>query len=154
MILATYGTKSGEFSSVLGLPAGWRLDPDHAGGTAIAIVPAGFDSWAATHLGGQGPDGDFHGDGIPNLLRYALDIDPAKPSGFPGTFANGTLTFHKRPEAVANGDVAYAIQTSTTLAPGSWITVIPNTNNDTTISCTLPTGRGTIFARLLVTRLP
>lgn len=154
MILATYGTMSGEFSSVLGLPAGWRFDPDHAGGTAIAIVPAGFDSWAATHLGGQGPEASFHEDGIPNLLRYALDIDPAKPSGFPGSFDNGTITFNKRAEAVANGDVGYAIQTSATLATDSWTTVTPDINNAIKISYTLPAGHGQLFARLVVRALP
>jgi autotransporter-associated beta strand protein len=159
-VIATYGSLTGTFAAVNNLPAGYVINYSYNSGTAIALVtgaPAdNYTSWAAANgISGEPFDDDFDHDGLDNGLEYALaGLIPTGPDGSPGVFANNTLTFNKRSEAVANGDVAYAIQTSTSLAPGSWTTVIPNTNNDTTISCTLPTGQGTIFARLVVTRLP
>ena len=134
VVLATYGSLTGAFAGITGVPAGWSLETGHGGGTAIALVPGGYAAWAAEHLGGQGPEEDFHGDGLPNLLRYALDIDPAHPSGFPGQVTGGVLTFHKRPAAVAAGDVTYALEISHTLAPGSWLPVIPDLNDAEMIS--------------------
>jgi len=154
LVLASYGTSSGSFAMVSGLPSGWRLDPAHAGGTAIAIVRGGFETWAASHLGGQGPEEDFHGDGISNLLRYALLIDPAVPSGFPGEFADGTLSFTKRPEAVANGDVSFRIEVSPDLSAGSWLPMTPGVDDAAGISFKLPDGHENHFVRLRVTFTP
>ncbi len=153
VILATHGGLTGEFAEITGVPDGWSLDTAHAGGTAIALVPdapAGFAAWSATHLGGQGPDEDFHNDGIANLLRYALAIDPTRPSGFPGSFANGTLTFEKRPEAMAAGDVTYTILASPDLSPGSWFPIAADINNDHVISITPPVDGPGLFLRLAV----
>lgn len=149
-ILATHGGLTGVFAEVTGVPDGWTLDTAHAEGTAIALLPAGFSAWAATHLGGQGPNDDFHGDGIPNLLRYALDIDAAKPSGFPGTFAHGTLTFRKRPEAVANADITYTLQTSPDLSPDSWLPVAAGTDDAHVIAIDMPAAGPRQFLRLAV----
>jgi len=81
-------------------------------------------------------------------------LDPTTPDGFPGTFSAGTLSFTKRTEAVANNDISYAIETSSTLAAESWIPVTPDVNNATTISFTLPADEGgKLFARLKVVLL-
>ncbi len=159
-VIATYGSLTGTFAAVNNLPAGYSIDYGHNSGTAIALVsgaPAdNFATWAAANgIAGQPFNGDFDGDGIPNGMEYALaGLDPTAPGGFPGSFANGTLSFAKRPEAVDNGDVSYAIETSTTLQAGSWTPVTPDVDDDTTISYVLPAGQGKIFARLVVTPSP
>jgi thiol-disulfide isomerase/thioredoxin len=48
------------------------------------------------------------------------------------------LDFAKRPEAFANGDIAYEIEVSTDPAAGVWTTVTPDVDDGTRISHTLP----------------
>jgi autotransporter-associated beta strand protein len=119
-------------------------------GPGSLVVPGGnYASWAVTHAGGQGPGADFDHDGIPNLIEYALLTNPAGSDGFPGTLNGNTLSFTKRPEAVTNGDLGYAIQTSPDLQD-PWTIATPDLDNSTTISLTLPAGQGKLFARLKV----
>lgn len=119
------------------------------------FVAGDFASWAqANGIAGQPADGDFDGDGISNFMEYALGLDPTAADGSPGTFANGTLSFAKGADAVENGDVVYAIETSSTLAPDSWTVVTPTTNTATEISYLLPVGQGRLFARLVVSAAP
>jgi autotransporter-associated beta strand protein len=123
-------------------------------GTGFLQVANGaqFSDWATeSGIPGELPGGDFDYDGIANLLEYALGLSPTVPNASPGTFDGSTISFNKDSAAVANGDVAYAIQTSTTLAAGSWTTVTPTVNSPSLISYTLPTGLPKVFARLVVT---
>jgi fibronectin-binding autotransporter adhesin len=113
-----------------------------------------FDSWALDNGVTGGPDGDSDGDGIANLLEYALDLNPAGFDASTGAFDGTTVTFSKRALAVENGDVTYTIQTSPSMLPDSWVAATPTTDTDTEISFTLPTGQGRIFARLAVTQNP
>jgi hypothetical protein len=153
VVLATYGSYSGNFASVSGVPAGWHLEPDFNNGTALALVPDGFSSWSSQNAGGQGPGGDFDLDGIPNLIEYALLTDPNGPDASVGTFAEGTLGFAKRPEAVSNGDIIYEIEVSTDLTGGEWTTVTPDVDDGTRVSYTLPGSHTRLFARLKVTQI-
>jgi hypothetical protein len=155
-VIATYGSLAGQANvTVSGLPDGYTVDYGHHAGTAIALVSGSagnFASWAAANgMAGQPFGGDFDGDGVSNGLEYALaGFNPLAADGAPGTFENGTLSFAKRAEAVANGDVTYVIEASQTLAAGSWVAVTPDVDDATTISYTLPAGQGKSFARLRV----
>ncbi|MCF7733837.1 MAG: SGNH/GDSL hydrolase family protein [Akkermansiaceae bacterium] len=108
-----------------------------------------YSTWASAHgvAGGKNAVGP---DGISNLLLYALNLKLDGTNGSPGTLTGNVLSFTKRAEAVANGDVTYAIESSPDLQD-PWTIVSPEVNDGTTISFTLPTGEGTIFARLKVT---
>jgi sugar lactone lactonase YvrE len=78
----------------------------------------------------SGSLGDADGDGLPNLLKYAFDINPLTSAGSSGQPA---LTFfsenghdymalvYRRNSAVT--DLIYDLQVSTTLTPASWTTV-------------------------------
>lgn len=119
------------------------------------FVGGDFASWAiANGIGGELPGGDFDGDGISNFMEYALGLNPTVPSGAPGSFVDGVLSFAKGEDAVANGDVLYFIETSSTLAADSWTTVTPTTDTPTEISYVLPTGQDRIFTRLVATAAP
>ena len=54
-------------------------------------------------------------DGLPDLVVYALALKTDGTNGSPGTLAGNVLTFAKRPDAVTNDDVTYAIETSADL---------------------------------------
>ena len=62
-------------------------------------------SWATQNHVTGGPNGEFDNVVIPNLVEYALNLNPAASDGAPGTYSAGLLNFAKRPEAVANKDV-------------------------------------------------
>jgi hypothetical protein len=156
-VIATYGLLApGMFAAVNNLPAGYEIDYTYNSNTAIAMVESvggdNFESWAADNNVTGGPGGDSDNDGIPNLVEYALALNFNGPDGSAGSFIGNTLTFTKRQDAIDNGDVSWVIETSETLAPGSWepaVTQNPG-NTDATISHTLPTGQDRIFGRLKV----
>jgi M6 family metalloprotease-like protein len=71
-----------------------------------------------------GDSDDPDGDGVPNLLEYALGLDPraADEAGLPGGgIWNRFLTLNYRQNKQAT-DVAYAIESCTNLANAAWTT--------------------------------
>lgn len=85
-VLATYGTLTGTFGAVFGLPVGYELNYTF-GGNQIALVKTAtaYDTWinsftslttAADKLKSADPDQD----GLNNLAEFALDGDPTNPS--------------------------------------------------------------------------
>jgi hypothetical protein len=66
---------------------------------------------------------------------------------------DNSITFTKGAAAVDNGDVSYANQTSTALAPDSWGTVTPTFDSPSLISYTFPSGQPRLFARLVITQI-
>ena len=120
---------------------------------AIQDHPSGYANWAAAQtpplLGGPTAVGP---DGLSNLMVYALDLKTDGTNGSAGTLAGTRLSFAKRAEAVANGDVTYAIEESDDLGQADPWTEIPTyvENSATTISCDLPPGKSRTFVRLVV----
>jgi len=129
-------------------------------GTGIVQVGStGFAGWitgtfanGTVPSGQQGPNDDPDGDGIDNLVEYAIDgLDPTVPNASAGTLVGNTLTFAKRQPLAT--DIAYAIEESTDLgAADAWTPVTADVDNDTTISYTLPGGLSKDFMRLKVTQ--
>ncbi|MBN8458355.1 MAG: autotransporter-associated beta strand repeat-containing protein [Verrucomicrobia bacterium] len=128
---------------------------DETTGTLTLAAGANFASWASANGVTGGPNGDSDLDGIPNLVEYALNLNPAASDGSAGTFGGNVLSFTKRAEAATNGDVTYSIQESDDLGiTDAWTTATPTTDTATTISYTLPVGGTKKFARLVITQNP
>jgi autotransporter-associated beta strand protein len=133
-------------------------------GTGTLTVTTGpsaggnFASWANDplkgNIPGEPPLGDFDFDGLSNITEYALGLNPRVSSVPPGTFSGGLLTFTKGGDAIANGDVAWVIEQSTSLTSWSPVVTQPAGNTAPSISYTLPTGQPKVFARLKVTQVP
>jgi len=131
-------------------------------GTATVAVSNNYATWAAAQSPPLGDANVMGSDGLMNLLIYALaDLGTDHTNNSPGTLIGKLLSFTKRTEAVANKDVTYTIETSPDLGVNTpWAAVNANdpdlSNNDTTISYTLPDGvsGGRVFARLKVTQTP
>jgi autotransporter-associated beta strand protein len=117
-----------------------------------AVAPNSYQLWAASHgltagVNDAATDDADH-DGITNLVEYALGMNPRISDLPPGTFDGSTLTFTKGADALANGDVAYAIEESDDLGITDPWEEVAATEMDNTISHTFPPGRSRVFARL------
>ncbi len=129
------------------------------GAGIIEVVGTGFAGWitgsfanGTVPAGQQGPADDPDGDGLDNLMEYAIEgLDPTVANGPAGTVAGTSISFAKRQPVAA--DITYAIEESTDLGlTDPWAEVTPTANNDTTISYTLPGGLPKDFMRLKVTQ--
>jgi autotransporter-associated beta strand protein len=138
-------------------------DTHFAGSGTLTVLngpaPAGgFATWASANgIAGQPFDGDFDNDGLSNGVEYALGKSPTISSQPPGTLAGNILTFTKGADAIASSDVSWVIETSTTLAAGSWTAEVTQAPGDAaaTIGYTFTPGTPVKkFARLKVVQNP
>ena len=162
-VIATYtGARTGSFTISPALPAGYTVDYATAGQVKLVTgATASYSTWAAAFsspaLSNTASTADPDCDGLTNAVEYALGLDPRFSSPSPGVYSGTTLTFTKGAEAKVNGDVTYAIETSTTLgvAPSPWtVDVLNVTNGANTIAITFPSGPVKNFARLKVILAP
>jgi hypothetical protein len=130
-----------------------------AGDLKIVSLPSSasnYSSWASTNGVTGGVNGDSDNDGFPNSIEYALATNLNGPDGSLGTFTGGLMSFTKRPEAVANGDVTYQIEESDDLnITDPWAIVAPTSDTNSIITYLLqPPGPPKKFARLRITVAP
>lgn len=111
-----------------------------------------YEGWAAANgIAGAPRDGDFDGDGLPNLVEYALGLNPTVPNPQP-TFnpvAGGwQLVVPKGVEAAFDPDILYRFQTSLDLQ--SWSGLLAPTSESTTqATFFVPTGPAREFLRFV-----
>lgn len=153
---------------------GLALKPD---GTLLGVAPAGgpqgggvvfritertpLQSWKLANLGdANAPDaGDPDSDGVPTLMEYALGTLPGIPSTAPiSSVRSGSGMDLTATRSLTASGVTLELQSSTTLAPGSWQTVsivpqvLSSASGVETVRYTLPlTGAGR-FYRFVATR--
>jgi hypothetical protein len=93
-------------------------------------------TWRQTYFPGStastGPGSDTAtpmNDGVCNLIKFAMGMDPTQPGAMPGTTSqNGNvLSFIYTPSAAAvAAGVTFIVEYSDTLLPGSWKSDIVN----------------------------
>jgi hypothetical protein len=111
---------------------GFATDSDTA--TITPATDSDYDTWASTNIT-AGLDatrtGDPDGDSLPNLLEFALGLDPLTADAEPLTITQTTATY-TRPQGGAKG-VTYTLQFSsdlstwTPIAESSVSPVLPDT---------------------------
>lgn len=107
---------------VIKLDGGPETYPDFDNVRLTEIIPSPFEDWALTN-GVVSPEGDPDNDSLVNLLEFTPGHDPNQ-SGHPTTpFTNvaGALRITRRIAGPAG--LAYRLETSGTLANGSWTEV-------------------------------
>ncbi len=137
----------------------WTFDETTGELTLEVGTASNYATWANDpskgNIPGEPATGDFDNDGISNLMEYALGKDPRVSSQPAGVLSDHVVTFTKGADAIANGDVTWVIETSTTLDAGSWTPQVTQAAGDTalTIAYTLTPGSPVKnFARLKVSQ--
>ena len=102
-IIASYGSLTGTFATVLHLPSGYTVDYTYLGGNQIALVQTAtpYSAWASSFgldpFTTGAPAADPDGDGQSNLLEFAL-------GGSPTSASNNAKTFSLTADSSADGD--------------------------------------------------
>ena len=125
-------------------------------GKDFAVAKA-YGNWATIH-GLSGADAATTAnpshDGLSNLVKYALDLNPAVSAQPAGTHSGNSLSFTKGAMAKADGSLTYSIEESTDLVTWGAPSLGSSTNGADTISYTFPSGQPQVFARLKVIQTP
>ncbi|MBS0659792.1 MAG: PQQ-dependent sugar dehydrogenase [Verrucomicrobia bacterium] len=109
-------------------------------GATLTIADRPFEAWRLARFGAQanapeaGPNADFDGDGLANLVEYALDSDPTRATPAPTVGLDGagrtTLAFARNQAATglvltveASSDLAAAVwqPLATKTGPAGWV---------------------------------
>ncbi|MCE0523321.1 MAG: Ig-like domain-containing protein [Methylacidiphilales bacterium] len=140
--------------------------------TTTTTTASNFSTWQSKYFTAaqladptiSGASADPYGSGIPNLMAYALQLNPAtaRPTDVPSaTISNGHLTLtYFVPSSIT--DINYIVEVSTDLA--TWnsgagytqvISSVPSSTGDTiTVQDTYPPSTQKRFMHLRVTQLP
>lgn len=117
------------------------------------------ETWRQTHFGTYSNAGntadtaDFDLDGLPNLIEYAFGLNPTLgvSRALPVPQVTGSNYVLNFTQPVGVSGVTYGAEWSTTLAPGSWVS-IPNTGTAPQYTFSVPlSGNSQVFVRLKVT---
>ncbi|MFZ4767773.1 MAG: hypothetical protein ACOYMN_22730, partial [Roseimicrobium sp.] len=117
---------------------------------------------SASNTGSAADTFDFEGDGVPNLVEWALHLNPTTSSALPvaGMRQGNVFVFtYTRSVAAVNAGVQYAVEWSDTLAAGSWGTagvsaeaILSDNGTVQVVQVTVPLGSaGRRFVHLAVT---
>jgi alpha-tubulin suppressor-like RCC1 family protein len=118
----------------------------------------------SANSGSTADAGDYDGDGIPNLLEYALNLNPQVADKLPVAAAVNGTNFeysYSRSTGAVNAGAAFVVECSDTLAAGSWSssgvvqTVLSDDGTTQQVKAVIPVNAAnTKFVRLSVTAPP
>lgn len=131
-VLSASGGLTGRFSGLdegALLKVGPNLFAIHYSATAVSLQSVGsYLTWATENdIAGEPADGDYDGDGLANLMEYALGLAQSVPGG-DGHLDLGRVTdaghayfslIYTRPEPPP-GDILYTVEACADLTVGDW----------------------------------
>ena len=162
LLTAAAGTGSGTLPT-LTLPSGWSGTLERSGNNLNLLITGRtpLETWRTTHFatwqatGTAADTADPDGDGLNNLLEYALNGTPTNAASAPlptaalvPSTSTLTLTFYRaRPAA----ELTYTVQASSDLATWTDLATNPGTvGQNVTVTDTPPPGATKRFLRLRV----
>jgi hypothetical protein len=107
----------------------------------VVTVLTPLQAWRRENFGttaSAGPAADLadpDGDGLPNLLEYALAQDPLVPATEPNVRITNIAPALQLSFLRARAELTYIVEASSTLAPGSWTVIATNPG---AVSLTVP----------------
>ena len=123
-------------------------------------------TWFGTtaNTGTTADSADYDGDGIPNLIEWACNLNPTAPSTLTTTtgMSSGSFVYtYSRSTSAANAGTTFTVEWSNTLASGSWSstgvvqTVLSDDGTTQQVQATIPVTTETAkFVHLSVTAPP
>ncbi|MEY4243177.1 MAG: toxins and related Ca2+-binding domain [Verrucomicrobiota bacterium] len=129
-------------------------------GFLTATATAGYSSWASLNGAGANLSDDHDNDGVSNGVEYFIGGTTGNTTGFTPlpsvTTVAGvrSVTWVKGPGYTGVYPTDFVVETSTTLATGSWTTETLGDNviiSGSNVTYTFPAGPAKTFARLKVT---
>ena len=152
---------------------GWTYDKDSSAANGldagfvdqVSVTPTGYAGWEALQFTPTqratanltGPTNDADGDGIRNLMEYALGLNPNVRDAklLPGVVKVGGNLEFTFPKNTLLGDITYVPETSANLASG-WgsiaATDVSGSGDVRMMKVSLPLNAGRGFVRLRVTQ--
>jgi len=131
-----------------------RMGESYASVTPVA-GSGGYAGWADTNAGGQGPDEDYNGNGVPNGVEYFMGGTLASPATMPALVDGGgnwRWTIPYDPSAMATWKIQLSGNLLTWDDYGDGDPAIQVLTGPDRIEFTLPAGgTGRKFVRLVVT---
>lgn len=130
-----------------------------SGGLQLVVATAGFANWQTANSTAGGLDQDHDGDGVSNGIEYFL-FGSGNSTGFtalPGVTGNSVTWVKATTGYTGTYGNGFIVQTSASLASGSWVTALEGTGPDTVtvagnnVTYNFPTTGPKKFARLVVT---
>jgi len=129
-VLAGYSSKTGSSFAAVNPPEGYMIDYNHASGTQIALVATRLHLWRQSNFPGStslaGPGANLaspSGDGITNLLKFCLGMNPLLPAATPLNLTLSTdsmhFTYTPSVDAVADG-IIFTVEYNDGLSPAGW----------------------------------
>jgi autotransporter-associated beta strand protein len=131
LLMSCTGTLNTTGMSLGSVPAGWTcvLDTSIAKQVSLKVSPASFDTWQLANITPaqisnpliSSPNATPAGDGISNLMKYALGLPAMAPSttGITIRRTGGQLTLiYQRP--AQRPDLTYLVEATSDLPSGSW----------------------------------
>ena len=138
-------------------PYEWTHSPAALPVSSIGIWR--FIHWGAADAAGVRADAENpDGDGLANLIEYALGTSPRDAFHAPGfsiTASPGGAVFQF--QRIAAADLTYTVEVSPTMAAGSWVPAFTSSGSANTtgpVSVPITTAAGRQFTRLRVTLNP
>jgi hypothetical protein len=162
------GAPLGDYSGSVGILGGADITATtNLASCSFTVSETPMENWRVQVFGSdaglpQAADtSDYDGDGIPNILEYALNLDPTVPDSAalpPPVISGGYLTLSYVPNALAT-DLTFAVESSSDLVNWGTADVLditpanPNPPGQRTFRYNHPLGQAPqVFLRLKVTR--